>query len=136
MQERVIMAKEDDETLEMDMPPEEARRLLESLDKKSEDLDKHSDNFPELLKVRTKTIYDRLKNIYTGQVTLDDWYGGFAVSIKPEKDIEGWEWIADEYEQRKKKFLLRSRKSIFQKVVEESKQKWPTGVAQRDMHNY
>jgi hypothetical protein len=136
MQERVIMAREDDETIEMDMPPEEARRLLESQDEKSEDLDKHSDNFSEPLKVRAKEIYDRLKKIYTGQVTLDDWYGGFAVSIKPEKDIEGWEWIADECEKRRKKFFLRSRKTIFKKVLEESKQKWPTGVAQRDMHNY
>ena len=126
------MAKEDDETIEMDMPPEEARRLLGSQDEKSEDLDKHSDNFPEPLKVRAKEIYDRLKKVYTGQVTLDDWYGGFAVSIKPEKDIEVWEWIADEYEKRKRKSLLRSRKSIFQKVLEESKQKWPTGVAQRE----
>ena len=126
------MAKEDDETIEMDMPPEEARRLLESQDEKSEDLDKHSDNFPEPLKVRAKEIYDRLKKVYTGQVTLDDWSGGFAVSIKPEKDIEGWEWIADEYEKRKNKFRLRSRKGIFQKVLEESKQKWPTGVAQRE----
>ena len=84
------MATEDDETIEMDMPPEEARRLLESQDEKSEDLDEHSDNFPEPLKVRAKEIYDRLKKVYTGQVTLDDWYDGFAVSIKPEKDIEGW----------------------------------------------
>jgi hypothetical protein len=66
---------------------------------------------------------------------LDDWYGGFAASTKPEKDIEGWEWIANEYEKRKKKSFLRSGKSIFQKVLEESKQKWPTGVAQRDMCN-
>jgi len=130
------MGREDDETIEMDMPPEEARRLLEGLDEKSEDLDKHSDTFSEPLKVRAKEIYDRLKKIYTGQVTLDDWYGGFAACIKPEKDIEGWEWIADEYEKRRKKSLLRSRKTIFQKVLEESKQKWPTGVVQRDMHNY
>ena len=52
LQARVIMAKEDDETIEMDMPPEAARRLLESLDERSEDLDAHSDKFPEPLKVR------------------------------------------------------------------------------------
>ena len=128
------MATQDDETIEMDMPPEEARRLLGDLDEKSEELDKDSDNFPEPLKVRAKEIYDRLKKIYAGQVTLDDWYGGFAACIKPEKDIESWEWIADEYEKRRKKSLLRSRKSIFQKVLEESKQKWPSGVVHRDMH--
>ena len=127
------MAKEDDETIEISMSPDEARRLLESQDEKSKDLDKYADNLPEPLRVRAKEIYDRLKEAYTGQVTLDDWYGGFAVSIKPEKDIEGWEWIADEYEKRKKKSLFRSRKSIFQEVLEESKQEWPTGVAQRDM---
>jgi len=128
------MAKEDDETIEMDMPPEEARRLLGSLDEKSEDSEEHPDNFPEPLKVRAKKIYDRLKKVYTDQVSLDDWYGGFAASTKPEKDIESWEWIADEYEKRKKKSFLRSGKSNLQKVLEESKKKWPTGVVHRDMH--
>ena len=129
------MAIQDDETLEMDMPPEEARRLLGDLDEKSEDLDKPPDNFPEPLKVRAKGIYDRLKNVYTDEVSLDDWYGGFATSTTPVKDVEGWEWIADEYEKRKKKSFLRSSKNIFKKVLEESKKKWPTGLAQRDMRN-
>jgi len=128
------MANQDDETIEMDMPTEEARILLEGLDEKSEDLDKHSGNLPEPLNVRATKIYDRLKKVYTSQVTLDDWHKGFAASIKPEKDIEAWEWIADEYEKRKKKSFLRPGRSIFQKVLQESKQKWPTGVAQRDMH--
>lgn len=126
------MANSDDETIEIGMSPDEARRILESQDEGSEDLDKYADNLSEQLKARAKGIYDRLKKVYTGQVTLDDWYGGFAVSANPEKDIEGWEWIADEYERRKRKAFLRSGKSIFQEVLEESKQKWPTGIAQRD----
>jgi len=58
------MAKEDDETIEMDMPPEEARRLLESLDERSEDLDTHSENFPEPLKYGRKHIWQAEKSIY------------------------------------------------------------------------
>jgi hypothetical protein len=126
------MAIQDDETFEISMSPEEAKRLLEGQEEQSKDLDRYAVNLAEPLKVRAEKIHDRLRKVYTGQVTLDDWYGGFAVSTRPERDIEGWEWIADEYEKRKKKSLLRSGKSIFQEVLEESKQKWPTGIAQRD----
>jgi hypothetical protein len=121
------MAKKDDETIEIDMSPDETRRLLESEDEKSKDLNKYAGNLPEPLKGRAQKIYNRLKKVYTGQVALDEWYGGFALSINPERDIEGWEWIAHEYEKRKKKSLLRSR--IFQNVLAESKQKWQTGGA-------
>ena len=80
------------------------------------------------LKERAKKLYDRLKEVWTGQHSLEYWYGGFAVERSPATEIEFWERVADEYEKRIEKFPVRPRDSVFKNVMADALKGTPLGV--------
>jgi hypothetical protein len=80
------------------------------------------------LKERAKKLYDRLEEVWTGQHSLEYWYGGFAVERSPETEIEFWERVADEYEKKIEEFPVRPRDSVFKNVMADALKGTPLGV--------
>ena len=92
------------------------------------DFEKQAHRLSVPLKERAQKLYNRLKEVWTGQHSLEYWYGGFAVENSPEAEIEFWERVADEYEKRIEQFPVRPRDSVFKNVMADALKRTPLGV--------
>jgi hypothetical protein len=116
------------------MTPQQFKDLLDKQDEKPEEWAALADNLPDGLKERARAVWEALAEFREYFVpaeyrqSLEYWYGGFAVSAMPERDIESWEWMAREFLARIEKFPAFSRKNIWRGVVKESRELFPLPV--------